>query len=162
MTTRSLAVVIAVSLTGCAPPSSVRVIRPDLHVGTMGETTRFEREMQRPVELDDDGPGQPATPTLFWTGTVLGIVGAAGAISFGAAGAAMDNKLENGFADGLTVEEERKIRGQGRAFNGIAIGSLAAALVGIGVASIVYGIDYTGCGPLAPEKRGCKESRESE
>ena len=149
---------LAVALSACAASSRtpVRTIDPSLHVGTMGAQNRFEREMRRPVDTSAP-PATKATPVLFWTGATLAVVGAAGTIGFGVAGNLMNNKVENGFDGEFTNEEFDRYQDRGNAFNKATIGSAVVGLVGLSIAAIVYGIDYTRCGPLAPARRQCQQ-----
>ena len=147
--------------TGCAsvgwqPARAPRVAQ--LSVGKMDERTNFESERNNhELELSDpdgDGDGKKkgrVTPVLFWTG----MLGTGGTIGFGVAGKLTEDKLEDGYEDGLTRAEERKLIDRGDTYNSLMIGSAAVGLVGLGVAALVYGIDYTRCGPLAPKKRRC-------
>ncbi|RMG93675.1 MAG: hypothetical protein D6705_17985 [Deltaproteobacteria bacterium] len=142
---------------GCATsaaPMRSRPVAPALYTASMAETTRFERTTRRPGP--DDPPRHPkATVAVFATSATVGIVGALGALGFGIAGAALNPKLDDGFEKGLSVDEEDQIRNRGELYNDLAVGFGVAGLVGLGIAAITYGVDYTRCGPLAPKKRRC-------
>jgi len=143
--------------TGCATAATAtrpRPLGPALYTGSMAQTTRYERTHRRPGP--DDPPRHPnASVAVFATSAAIGAVGVLGAIGFGIAGAALNPKLDDGFDDGLSVAEEDRIRDRGALFNDLALGFGVAGLVGLSVAAITYGVDYTRCGKLAPKGRGC-------
>jgi hypothetical protein len=127
----------------------------------MGERTRFEREMARP--FDDNTPARPpskATPALMWTGVVLGVVGGAMTLGFGAASYVADRKLTDGYGgEGLTVAEEDRLRDRGSAYAKVAAAGGGIGLLGLGLASVTFAVDYIRCGSLAPKRRTCAARR---
>jgi hypothetical protein len=135
------------------------LLDPALNVGTMGERTRFEREMARP--FDDNSPARPpskVTPALMWTGVVLGVVGGAMALGFGAASYTADRKLTDGYAgDGLTVAEEDRLRDRGSTYDKVAAAGGGLGVLGLGLASVTFTVDYIRCGSLAPKRRKCAQ-----
>lgn len=144
---------LSTSLACATAPAPVH-ISSDLAVGRMAERTSFERE----VDSSDASPkARKVTPALFWTGVVLGSLGVVGTVAFGAAGHVTNNKIDDGYDDGLTRSEHADLVDRGEALNVAAITSAAVGLFGIGLAAAAYGYDYTHCGPLAAKKRRCKE-----
>ncbi|MCA9587379.1 MAG: hypothetical protein KC657_18760 [Myxococcales bacterium] len=175
---RPLALALAASLvtSACASagPAPVPRIDPKLHVGEMGARTNFELRAMVASEAaplpssDDRGDkrkkSRKVTPALFWTGVILGSVGGAGALGFGIAGVVTERNINNSFDDsinggaGLSKAEFDRLRNQGDTMNTLAITSAVVGLVGLALAVIVYGHDYTTCGPLAPKRRRCEEA----
>jgi hypothetical protein len=107
--------------------------------------------LQDPAEPDKR---QRARTGLFWTGIVLTAVGGGGTIAFAAVGEGTEDQLNRAYGDGsLTRARRSQLEDRGEIMNGLAIGSAALTLVGIALASIAYGVDYTRCGKLAKRRR---------
>ena len=188
MTGSATALVVAVAVTvvsaGCAttPREAIPRIDPRLHVGEMGTRSNFElREIiattetlpaadasGRPIQ---DGPPRRAkkkknvTVPVFWAGVILGIIGGAGTVAFGAGGLITEKQLTNSLYDSLGPEGDREVfteedyntlNDRGELFNTLAVTSVVIGLVGMTMALAAFGHDYTHCGPLAPEKRQCE------
>ena len=146
-------------VTACATASPVVRTRPldrSLYVGSMGQTTRFERT--GPRAAPDQGLKHPnASAISFVVATVLGSVAAAGALAFGIAGTVTDRKLQDGYDNGLTLDEQNRLRDRGELFNDLTIGLGVTGLVSLTAAAIIYGVDYTRCGHLARKRRKCED-----
>ena len=121
--------------------------------------------LERDVRLDtsdDSSSNEKLTPALFWTGIVLGSIGAAGGIGFGAAGYATKQNINNNYqgegkGSGFTVDDRDQLVQRGEAFNTTAIAFTTAAVLGYALAVVTYGVDWNRCGPLVHKKRRCKE-----
>jgi hypothetical protein len=156
--------------TACAPTmqrTTPRALPSDLQMGRLGERTAFEQHdaAGNPTASDDDlhddeDDAQRKRKAAFIAGVVASAVGGAMAIGFGAAGQITENQLDKGYEDGLTRGEESDLRDRGKAFNGVAIGGAALAVVGISLTSIIVGIDYTRCGKLVKKRhKKCSDKR---
>jgi hypothetical protein len=133
-------------------PQITPPIEPSPTLGAMSERTAFERE-GRDTSLDGSAPKKrDVTPPLLWTGVALASVGAVGTIGFGIAGRVTQEKIDDGFDEGMTRAELDDLESRGETWNALAITSAS-----IGIAGVVYGVDYTRCGPLAPKKRRCAD-----
>jgi hypothetical protein len=146
---------------GCASlqPQITPPIEPSPTLGAMTERTEFERE-GRDTSLDDsDTKKRNVTPALMWTGVALASVGAVGTLGFGIAGRVTQGKIDDGFEDGMTRKELDDLESRGETWNTVAITSASIGLAGAVLAMVVYGVDYTRCGPLAPKKRRCADRR---
>ncbi len=145
-------------VTACASARPVVRTRPldrALLVGTMGQTTRFERSHPRPTS--DQGLRHPKASTVaFVIATALGSAAAAGTLAFGIAGTVTDRKLQDRYTSGLSLAEQNDLRDRGELFNDLTIGLGVTALVSLTAAAIVYGVDYTRCGHLARKRRKCE------
>lgn len=168
MTPRACAPIALLALVcGCAPTlrhAPPRPLPPDLQVGRLAERTTFEQTdaSGQPLtdsdDLHDDDRGQRKRNSGFIAGVVASAVGGVTAIAFGAAGQITENQLDDGYRDGLSRSEESDFQSRGEAFNGVAIGGAALAVVGLGVTAIILGIDHHKCGNLIKSRR--KECRE--
>ncbi len=155
------------SMTTAAP---LRSVPADFQMGRLSERTAFENDelssgSTAPVAPNDgDGGSDPDADSqaaraqrtrrgLFLGGVIAAGVGGAGAIAFGAAGQITENRLDDGYGDGLTRSEESDFQDRGEAMNGVAIGSAVIALVGLSLTAIVLGVDYTRCGNLIKRRR---------
>jgi len=144
---------------GCASlqPQITPPIEPSPTLGSMSETTAFESEGRDP-SLDDSGPKKRnVTPPLMWTGVALASLGAVGTIGFGIAGRVAQDKIDDGFDEGMTRSELDDLERRGETWNTLAITSASIGIAGAVLAAVVYGVDYTRCGPLAPKKRRCAD-----
>jgi hypothetical protein len=119
-------------------------------------STQLEREAP---PADDRPRNEKVTPALFWTGIIAGSLGTAGTVGFGLAGRVTENKVHDGYEDGFTRAESDELRDKGSTYNTLAITSAVVGVVGWATALIVYGIDYSRCGPVAKKnkKRNCPE-----
>lgn len=181
----AVALFVALNVVGCASmPLQARTPRPlptELRVGRLSETTAFERGQpdgsdassdfgsSDPTPVDDGAPAQAdgadhdtdddqdLRKALFIAGVVASAVGGAMAIGFGAAGQITENRLDDAYASGLSRADESDFQDRGKAFNGVAIGGAAIAVVGISLTTVVLGLDYTRCGNLLKKRR--KECR---
>jgi hypothetical protein len=117
-------------------------------------------DMERDVRLETtDKRREKLTPALFWTGISLGTVGAVGGIAFGVAGYTTKRQLNDGYAEGLTVDERDGIISRGKTFNGLAVAMTTVAVLGYALAIVTYGVDWNRCGPLVlkHKKRRCAD-----
>ena len=164
--------VLCASLTACAPAmqgmqhTTPRPLAPDLQLGRLAERTAFEQTdaAGQPLaassddDLKDEDDAQRKRKALFIAGVAASALGGAMAIGFGAAGQITENQLDKGYGDGLTRAGEADFRDRGEAFNGVAIGGAALAVVGLGLTAIILGIDHRECGTLIKKRH--KECRE--
>ena len=161
-----LAALIATTLaaTGCAalgpgPSSTMAAVdldSPQMRQFAVANMTALERDVR--IESSDRETNPKLTPALFWTGIILGSVGAAGGFAFGIAGYTTKNKLADGYESGeLTLDERDQLVDRGEAFNSTAIAMTVAAVIGYATALVAYGVDWNRCGPLVRknEKRRC-------
>jgi hypothetical protein len=119
-------------------------------------------EYERDVRIETDGGTDIAkvTPPLFWTGIVVGTVGAVGAIGFGTAGYLTKRELNDGINDdGLTLERKDELSSRGDLYNTLAITGVAVGVVGYALALVAYGVDWNNCGPLVSAHRTCLERK---
>lgn len=150
---------------GCvSTQTTVRPLPPDLRIGTLAHATAFEQDappakapqrQSRAVDddLPDEGNRGRGRVIAFWTGVGMLTAGTAGLIGFGAAGAAFENKLANGYRDGgLTHAEEQRYQDNGELMNNLAIGATVLALAGLVTGAVALGLDYTNCGRLVKRK----------
>lgn len=138
-------------------PQITPPIDPSPTLGAMSERTSFETEGQD-TSLEDSGPKKRnVTVPLMWTGVALASVGAVGTIGFGIAGRVTQKKIDDGFDEGMTRAEHDDLESRGETWNTLAITSASIGIAGAVMALIVYGVDYTRCGPLAPKKRRCAD-----
>lgn len=159
---------------GCTTTqTSVRPLPPDLRIGTLAHMTAFEQDApsakpsrrdERPVEADmpDEGNRGRGRVIAFWTGVGAMTVGTAGLIGFGAAGAAFENKLADGYRNGdLTHAQEQRWQDNGELMNNLAIGSTVLAIAGLVTGAVALGLDYTNCGRLV-KRRNCPKRSTSD
>jgi len=139
---------------GPQPRPAAQVLDPRLGLDVSVPSNSMEREATLAANQPrDDGGQKKVTPALFWTGIILGSVGAAGLIGGGVTGAITEEQIRNGDADGWTRQERQdKIR-QGEMANTITIVGAVLTILGYGTATVVAGIDYTRCGPVISKKR---------
>jgi hypothetical protein len=165
---RSVCLGVTLALSGGCFSQSVALHHPvsaDLRVGAMADSTAFERAGAAPSSpgIEDIPPSekrdrQRARTATFWIGVVAASLGGGGAIGFAAAGQVSENKIAEGYERRtLTRSQEDRLEDRGTLFNQIAIGSGALALVGVVMASVAYGLDYTQCGKLA-RRKDCKRN----
>jgi len=148
-----------VPVVGCASlqPQITQPIEPSQTLGAMTETTAFEREGRDPSLDDSAASKRKVTPPLFWTGIAVASLGAVGTIGFGIAGRVAQKKIDDGFDEGMTRAELDDLESRGETWNTLAITSASIGIAGAVLAMVVYGVDYTRCGPLAPKKRRCAD-----
>lgn len=167
------------AVTALPPP-----ISPDLRVGKMADRTDFElgaepgpsepgvdREELHPADIAVDEPfeapdeahrNQRARKAVFWTGVALTALGTAATITTATAGQVTEKRLADAYEDGnLSLAREDRLTGAGETLNKAAIGSAGVALVGLAMAVISFGLDYTACGKLARRRsqRDCQRRR---
>lgn len=154
---------------GVPPPAP---IAPDLRVGAMGQRTAFETTDDGPVAeppgVDEEdlepndvfegdeptsagaGPhgNQRARTAVFWTGIALAAAGGAGVVGLSSAGYVAQQRIDEGYERGMTRARAQRLQDAGENFNRAAIASAGVALVGIAMAAIAFGLDYTACGKL--------------
>ena len=162
---------VSVSLTACSPTlgytqqPAPRALPSDLEFGRLAERTAFERtdasgeRIETSDDLSDSGgksqdkDDQRKRKVLFVGGVVASAIGGAAAIGFGAAGQITENRLDDGYREGMTRSEEADLQDRGKAFNGVAIGGAALAVAGLALTAIVLGIDHGKCGELIKSRR---------
>ena len=162
---------VCASLTACAPALQYAPPRPlpvDLQVGRLSERTTFEitdasgQPLDSDDTLQDEDAAQRKRKGVFIAGVVASALGGAMAIGFGAAGQITENQLDDGYREGISRQEEKDFQNRGEAFNGVAIGGAALAVVGLGLTAIILGIDHRKCGTLIKARREeCRASRET-
>ena len=153
-----------VATTGCAsimagPQPSVRA---DFDPRLNFPVTRVVEAKQAPragmhfetSDVDSEAKIDKATPALFWTGIIVGLVGGAVLIATGIDGRATVNKIEDGYDDGFTRQERDDLEKRGARDNTLSKVAGGTAVVGFSLATIMAGIDYSRCGPLT-KKRKC-------
>ena len=138
--------------------ASVDLSRPEMQQFAVATMTDMERDVR--LDTSDGSKDNPKlTPALFWTGIILGSVGAAGGIGFGAAGFATKQELNKGYSgDGMSLEQRDSLVSRGEAFNTAAVAFTTAAVLGYALAVVTYGVDWNRCGPLVHKRRRCKEN----
>ncbi len=109
---------------------------------------------------NDDADQKKITPALFWTGIIVGSVGTAVSIGSGIAGEVAENRLNDGYAEGLSRDRRDRLTKAGDRANALAITGAVLGVVGFGTAIVVYGIDWNRCGPVlrakGRERRHCE------
>jgi hypothetical protein len=140
---------------GAGRQHMVDLDRPEMQQFPVASMTQLERD----VRIETGDRERPKlTPALFWTGIIVGTVGAVGGVSFGVAGFVTKNQLNDGYAgDGLTVADRDGLVNRGEAFNTVTMVSTAAAVLGYALSIVTYGVDWNRCGPLVHKRRRCKE-----
>lgn len=178
--------VLALLTGGCTAVTALppRPIAPDLRVGKMAERTDFELavapersepgvepEQLHPPDVAVDEPfeepdearrNQRARTAVFWTGVAVTTLGTAGMISTATAGQVTEKRLTEAYDDGnLSLAREERLTDAGETLNKAAIGSAGVALIGLAMAVISFGLDYTACGKLARRRsnRDCQRRR---
>lgn len=160
-------VVASVASSGCAslssggvafgprPANHAQVLDPRLGLDVSAPANAMEREavLAANAPRDDGSKKKEVTPALFWTGIILGSVGAVGMIGGGVTGAVTERQIVNGDADGWTRDERQQKIQQGETANAITITGAVLTLVGYGMATVVAGIDFSRCGPVTTKKR---------
>ena len=142
---------------GLAPPSP-RVTDARLGmVPVLAARTAFEtEEAGRGGDRDDGRTRREPTEAVFWAGVILTAIGGAGAIGMGTAARITERQIVAGFeGDGLSRERLDTLNDRGKALNRATIVSGAIGLAGALMAATAYGIEWTKCGKLAPERRRC-------
>lgn len=119
--------------------------------------TRFETETRaaRSGDADPSADEEPrrVSPALFWTGVVLGTVGA---ITLGTGvglGVATASDIRDGDAAGQSRATREDLERRGEVSNDVAITGGVLTILGLGLAAAVAGIDYSRCGPVIGKKR---------
>jgi hypothetical protein len=135
----------------------------------------FDSRLEFPVtkvakaETGGSDPGQPygerkidkVSKPLFWTGMILGLVGAGMAIGFGTLGGVSERQIEKGYDEGITRAERDKLKDRGELSNSLAAAGAAIGTIGFSWALITAGIDYSRCGPLSKQRKCKKEAADS-
>jgi hypothetical protein len=168
----------AIALAGCSV-NAISVPRPipaDLELGRLGEKTNFETgrdsEPAAPATTEtaaspdadsnsqhEPDKGQRARVGVFWAGIALTAAGGGSTIAMAVTGEATQKQLTDGYADGsLTRAREEQLTGRGELVNKLAVASATLALIGVALAAIAYGVDYTRCGKLAKRRKKCREA----
>jgi len=108
-----------------------------------------------PADRDDETRDRSRLhKRLFWTGIGGLALGGAGVIAFGAAGWATREQLERAYEDGaITRDREDQLKTTGEVMNALALTSAAIGVVGLGLAAVMFALDYTKCGKLAGKRR---------
>lgn len=115
------------------------------------------RETDAPPADDETKKDQRTRNGLFWGGVAVAAIGGASLLAFGIGGRVTQGQLAKGYDDGdLTYKREEQLRERGKVFNSLAGAGAGIGLVGMAVAAIVYGIDYSRCGTLAKRRKDCK------
>lgn len=151
LTATTLAATGCVGMLGPSSPATMHAVdldSPQLRPFAVASMTDLERDVR--IETGGRDYDPKLTPALFWTGLIVGSVGAVGAIGFGVAGFATKNTLANGYegGDGLTTADRDEFVSRGEAFNTTAIVMTATAVLGYALALVAYGVDWNRCGPL--------------
>jgi hypothetical protein len=108
------------------------------------------------VDTDEPTKDQRTRTGLFWGGVGAMALGGAMLGAFGIGGRVTQAQLQKGYDEGtLTYDREDKLRGRGSAFNKLAGAGAGIAVVGLAMAVIVYGLDYSRCGTLAKRRKDC-------
>ena len=161
-----LGVALALGASGCsalgmqapaalAPPRpAATVLEPRLNLAVTQPSNSMEREAALAAnDRSDDGGKKKVTPALFWTGIVLGTVGAVGMIGGGVTGAVTEQQIQDGDAEGWTKQQRQDKVRQGEVANTITLVGALLTAVGYGMSIIVAGVDYSRCGPVIGKKR---------
>ena len=146
------------SLVSSPSPTGTRALvdleRPELREFPVAAMTDLERDVRLETS---DRKHEKLTPALFWTGIAFGSLGAVGVIAFGSAGFVTKNHLNQGYEQGLTLDERDELRSRGELHNTLAISSAVVMVLGYALAIVTYGVDWNRCGPLVEKRRKCKE-----
>ena len=156
-----LVAALAALTTACASfaPPSPRVTDARLSlVPVLAARTAFESEEAGRGGDRDDAPRARREPSeaVFWAGVIIASIGGAGALGMGTAARITERQVVAGFeGDGLSRERLDTLNDRGKALNRATIVSGAIGLAGALMAATAYGIEWTKCGKLAPERRRC-------
>lgn len=111
------------------------------------------------TDTSDNDPAkhQRARTGVFWGGIAATAVGGVLLTAFGIGGRVTQSQLAKAYDDAdLTYAREDKLADRGKLFNALAGAGAGIAIVGIAMASIAYGLDYSRCGTLAKRRKDCK------
>ncbi len=170
-----VAVALAFSLPGCAigqTGTNVRALPAEFELGRLSERTAFENgDDDALISMDDESKkdaddqnfadgddavdpdrAQRRRSGLFVAGLVLAGIGTGGTIAFAAGGQATQNKLGDGYETSLGRNEERDLQNRGKTMNQLAVGTAAVGVVGLTLAMIALGVDYTRCGKIVKKR----------
>lgn len=169
-----VAVALAVSLPGCAigqTNTSVRALPAEFELGRLSERTAFEDgDEDALINMDDESKAegdenfaddesstdpqraQRRRSGLFVAGLVLAGLGTGGTIAFAAGGQATQNELGDGYETSLNRNEERDLQNRGKTMNQLAVGTAAIGVIGLTMAMIALGVDYTRCGKIVKKR----------
>jgi len=130
MSARALGTVLLSLCLGCVHTAdAVRAPMPvSAPVGATAERTQFEQDVGAPPLTEKQAR---ANRGLFWTGVVMGAVGG---------------------ADGLTRTEHDDLVSRGETMDALTVTSAAVGLVGLALATITAGIEYSRCGSRGRER----------
>jgi|GEM_PF-4715205 len=146
----------ATDLSGCAQPQLART--DHISSPATGPQSGFEARNRIPPADDRRARSDKVTPALFWTGIALGIVGVVGVTTFVSLGVTTSREIDQGYSGGLTHMEFDDLEDRGALYNTLAKAAAGIGAIGFATSLIVYAVDWTRCGPLAPKRRRCPDS----
>lgn len=142
------------------PRPASEVLDPRLGLAVTAPSNSMERAAAldaaaRAEQRERDGGNtkKAVTPALFWTGVVLGSLGVAGMVGGGITGGVTEEQIRDGDAAGWSRSEREEAISRGETANTITIVGVVLTAVGLGMSTVVAGIDYTRCGPVITKKR---------
>lgn len=170
-TATGLAIALAMTLPGCAASTAFPRAPTGLRVGSVTQASSFEKNEAAKTRTSDrsdsrfDGKqdrekanAAKRRKAAFWSGVGLAAAGAGLTIGFGIGGRVVQGQIANGYDDeDLTHADEDRLRTTGEMMNGLTIGSVLVALVGVGILSVSYALDHARCGDLPPKRDICAD-----
>jgi hypothetical protein len=91
---------------------------------------------------------------FFWAGIALTAIGGATFVASAVGGRITQAQLQKGYdRETITHDQEKTYHTRGDVFNALTATGATLLIVGVGTASISFGIDYSRCGSLAKRKR---------
>ena len=163
-TATGLALALATTLPGCAATSAFPRAPSGLAAGAVTQASAFEKReaaSKSDTRFDAKQDEEKANSAkrrkaAFWAGVGLAAAGAGLAIGFGIGGRVVQGQISNGYDnEDLTHDDEDRLRTTGEVMNGLTIGTVIVALVGVGLLSAAYAIDHARCGDLPPKRDIC-------
>lgn len=126
----------------------------------MAARTNFElKEAPQPTDRRASSRSTPPTKAVFWSAIGLTILGGISTIALGATALHTGNQIDQGFTGEFTKAEFDKLEQRGNQLNTATIATASITAIAASIALIVYGVDYSRCGPLAPKRRQCEAAQ---